>query len=126
MLKIISLAVIGCLVSIIIRQYCKEFLLLFQIGFGLVFIFMLLEGTADKINDYFEIFTAFSQSSDIITAMLRAAAVSLCVKLGCDVCKESHNILLEGIIETGGRLMIFAIAFPYILKIFEIATDYLQ
>ncbi len=125
MLKILIVAVIGCLISALIRQYCKEFLLLFQLGFMLVISFLFFDDTFDKIQDFTDIVRSYSLNNEIFNVMFKAAAVCVSAKIGCDICRESNNVLLEGIIELGGRLMIFVLSFPYILNIISIAIEYL-
>lgn len=125
MFKLFLLIIIGCLLSVIIRQYCKEFLLLFQLGFSFLIINIFLSGCIEAVATFADDVKSLTAGNELVGVFLKAGFISVLGKLGADVCKESGNLLLESIIDLTVKLMIFVISLPYILKIVDIAIEYL-
>ena len=99
--------------------------MLFQLGFSLIVVLFILDDSSDMIVRFIDVVDSISADNEMLSVLLRAGLVSVLGKLGADVCKESGNHLLESIIELAVKLMIFVMSMPYILKIINIAIEYL-
>lgn len=126
MLNILLLVIVGCIISIFLKQNCREFLLLFQLGFSILVLIYIFDQTNDGLSVFSDILSGLSTGNEIIKVLIKASAVSVGTKIGCDICRESNNLLLEDVIEIGGRLMILVLSAPYILKLINMAIAFIQ
>lgn len=125
MLNILLLVIVGCIISVFLRQNCREYLLLFQLGFSLLVLIYIFNLVNEDISVFSDILNSISGGNEIIKVLVKAMAVSVATKIGCDICRESKNLLLEDVIEISGRLMIFVLSVPYIIKIINLAIAYI-
>lgn len=123
--ELLVLVVAGCLISTVIKQYCKEFLLLFQLALVLALLLIIYNNSVDKITAFADIIRSLTGSSNMFNTLLKSAVITVLTKIACDICRDSNNLLIEGVVELGGRLAIFVLAFPYILNIISISLEFL-
>lgn len=126
MVKIIALSVIGCCIGVILKQYCKELLLPFYIAFALVMLMFIFDKYSSEISAFTDLVSSFGAGNDVIGVLIKAAVVSVAVKISGDICKESGNLLMQDIIELGGRMVIFTLSLPYIMQITKICFGLLK
>lgn len=126
MVKIIALSVVGCLISIILKQNCKELILPFNIAFAAVVLIYIFDKYASEISGFTYFMSSLGEKNDVIPALLKASLVSVAVKISGDICKESGNILMQDMIELGGRAVIFTLSLPYIMQITKICFGLLK
>lgn len=123
--ELLVLVVAGCLISAVIKQYCKEFLLLFQLALVLALLLIIYNNSVDKITAFADIIRSLTGGSNMFNTLLKSAVITVLTKIACDICRDSNNLLIEGVVELGGRLAIFVLAFPYILNIISISLEFL-
>ncbi len=97
----------------------------FQLAFSVIALVYILNTTVSGLDAFRSVVGSLGTGYDVIKVLFKASLVTIGVKLGGDVCRESGNYLMEDIIELGGRLMIFAISVPYILEIIKISIAFL-
>lgn len=126
MIKIIVVSVVGCCIGVILKQNCKELLLPFYIGFSVVMLIFIADKYSAEISAFTEITESFGVGDDIIGTLVKASVVSVAVKISGDICKESGNLLMQDIIELGGRVVIFTLSLPYMLQIIRLCLGLLK
>lgn len=126
MLKIMIFTLIACILSVIIRRNCIELYLPFQIGVAITVFIYTFNYATDEITSFFSFVDGLGADSGIIKSLIKASLITIASKLGCDICKESGNILVGDVIGLGGKLMIFVISVPYIITIINISAEFLK
>ena len=123
-LKILGLAAVGVLLTVIIKKHCRELLPLFEIA--LVAAVLIIIADADIVNrsGIEKIFYGNSGAGELFTVILKGAAVTVLTKFACDVCRESGNSLMADVVELGGRIMLVVLAMPFIEGVTEIALSF--
>lgn len=122
--KILALAAIGVMMTVILKKHCSELVPLFEIALVAVGIVIIGDAEAVKRSGIEKIFAAYSQGGELFTAILKGAAVTVLTRFACDVCKESGNSLVADIVELGGRIMLVVLAMPFIEKVTQIALSF--
>jgi len=122
--KILVLAVVGVMLTVILRKYCRELVPIFEIALVAGAFVIIADAEVVKRSGIEKIFSVYSGSSEIFTAILKGAAVTVLTRLACDVCRESGNSLVADIVELGGRIMLVVLAIPFLEKVTEIALSF--
>lgn len=125
-IKILALAVVGVLLTAILKKHCREFLPLFEIA--LIIGAFIIIGNADifKKSGIEKIFFVNSGSVELFTAIIKGAAITVLTRFACDVCRESGNSLMADVVELGGRIMLIVLAIPFVEKVTEIALSFYE
>lgn len=122
--KILVFAVIGTLLAAVLKKHCRELVPFFEAALAVAaFIIIADNGAVDK-SSIEKIFSAYSQTSEIFSAVFKGAAVTVITRITCDVCREGGNSLAADIVELGGRLMLIVLAMPFIEKVSQIALSF--
>lgn len=126
MIKIFTLAVVVSLVSVLLKKYSQEFLLLFRLISACMLLLIVFKEGNSYISRFVDLFQEFNYQHGMISGLLKASFIAVITKLTCDVCSETGNSLLEDIVELGGRIMIFIISLPYISDILTVIFSFVD
>lgn len=126
MIKIFVLAVVSSLISILLKQNAKEFVLPFQLSVGTVILIFLLKESSESLKEITDIINSYPEEKKLLFSMAKAGIIAIITKLSCDICHEGGNLFIEDIIEFGGRIMIFVISLPYIVQILKVAVSFID
>lgn len=126
MIKIFTLAIIAVIIGVIIRINSEELYLPFKLFVGSVMLAVILKEATDSFESFFNTVNLYSFEKELIIGMLKVSAISVITKLSCDICRESGNFFVEGIVEFGGRTMIFIISLPYITRLLTLALSFID
>ncbi len=123
-IKIVVLAVIGTLLTVVLKKHCRELVPFFELALVAGAFIIIADNDVVEKSSIEKIFSAYSLSGEIFAAVFKGAAVTVLSRLACDVCKESGNSLTADIVELGGRIMLIILAMPFIEKVSEIALSF--
>ncbi|MEE1321375.1 MAG: stage III sporulation AC/AD family protein [Acutalibacteraceae bacterium] len=126
MIKIFTLAVVVSLVSVLLKKYSQEFLLLFRLISACVLLLIIFKEGYGYFSGFADLFQEFNYQHGMISGLLKASFIAVITKLTCDICSETGNSLLEDIVELGGRIMIFIISLPYISDILTVIFSFVD
>lgn len=126
MVKIIVLSIIGCCISVIIKQHCKELILPFYIAFAIGVISLIFDKYSTEISVFTDIIKSMKTGNEVVSVLIKASLISVFVKISGDICKDSGNVLMQDLIEFGGRVVIFTLSLPYIVQIIKICFGLLK
>jgi len=122
--KILVLAVVGVVLTLILKKHCRELVPLFEIVLVAGAFVIIADAEVVKRSGVEKILSAYSESAEFFTAILKGAAVTVLTRFACDVCRESGNGLVADIVELGGRIMLVVLAMPFVEKVTEIALSF--
>lgn len=125
-IKIIALGIIGSLLAVILKKYCKELLPFFEIALVAAIVYILINEVAFNNSGFRKIFSLYSQSEELIMCIFKGAAIVVLSKFASGVCRDSGNALIGDAVEFGGRIMIVFLSMPYIEKVTEIALGFVK
>lgn len=123
-IKIFFAVIIAVIISTVLKSSMKELLFLFQLSFGIILLIYILSEVGGTFSEFEDIINRLGIDNDIILVLIKGAFIAVITKISCDICRDSGNLLIEDIIELGGRIMIFAISLPYIVQIINTAVSF--
>ncbi len=128
-LKACGIGVLAALCLVVIGQMSHGYATVLRIcGALLLFgIFLLvLEGSVSAIEEAFFAADDIGVASEAFETMLKALGVALTSRFCSDVCRDCGEGTLAGAVESVGRIAIFALAVPTMVKLLGTAREMLQ
>lgn len=124
LIKIISLAVIGTFIIVILKKYCNELVPFFEVAVLIAVLLVVADGQLINKNSFEKLFSVYVRDIEMFSAIFKAAAITVLTRLASDLCKENGNTLMGDIVELGGRIMLTVLALPFIEKVTEAALSF--
>lgn len=126
LIKLIFVGLALCLVNIFLKKQMGEFVLPVEIIFLSLASYVLIEYFRDTYSVLSEIMQETEYGDEILVSAIKAAGICLITKFSSDICSESGNRLIADVIEFAGRIMLTAIAVPYIESIIRTALAFIK
>lgn len=128
-LKACGIGVLAALCLVVVGQMSHGYATVLRIcGALLLFgIFLLvLEGSVSAIEEAFFAADDIGVASEAFETMLKALGVALTSRFCSDVCRDCGEGTLAGAVESVGRIAIFALSVPTMVKLLGTAREMLQ
>ena len=124
-LEILTLAVMGALVTVILKKHCRELVPFFEIAVLIGGLFIIGDLQSANGSSLEKLFSIYAEGNEAFSAIFKAASVAVLSRLAADMCKESGNGLMGDIVELGGRITLIILALPFIEKVTETAISFI-
>lgn len=124
LIKIIGLAVIAALITVILKKHCKELVPFFELAVLIAVVLLIADGQLIKSGGLEKLFSLYARENEVFSAIFKAAAITVLSRLASDLCKENGNTLMGDIVELAGRIMLTVLALPFIEKVTETALSF--
>ncbi len=124
LIKIVSLAVIATLITVILKKHCKELVPFFELAVLIAVLLLMADGKLINNSSFEKLFSLYVRDNEMFSAIFKAAAITVLTRLASDLCKENGNTLMGDIVELGGRIMLTVLALPFIEKVTETALSF--
>ncbi len=124
LVKIISLAVIGTLITVILKKHCSELVPFFEVALLIGVLLVIADGQLINKGSFEKLFSLYARDNEVFTTIFKAAAITVLTRLASDLCKENGNTLMGDIVELGGRIMLTLLALPFIEKVTQAALSF--
>ncbi len=125
-IKIVCLGICVSILSVILSEYQKSFVLPVQIVFASIIIAMIYGEAKDSVDSILSLFNFEDVTNKILICLLKGALICVSTKLAEDFCKESGNTFVASIIELAGRIMLLVIALPFCESIIKTALSFVK
>ena len=122
--KIIFLGICVCIISLFLKQYKGEYVVILNIVFVISAILLIFDSAYDFIINIIDSLNISSSESKMLNCLLKSATVCILSKLASDIAKESGNTVVSDMIDLGGRIMILIISLPFIESIIKTAAAF--
>ncbi len=117
--KIIFIAVICILLSIIVSKVNEEYKLYFTLLFGIIAVFLIFSEVKDHVASMVNIFNNYNIKIDNFSILIKI----VCIAYICDfvslICKDLDYESIGKKIEMSGKLIILVYSFDVILKFID-------
>lgn len=122
--KIALCALCVCVLSSMLRQYSKSFVIFIEIAFvGIVF--SLIIGDAIRsFSSLIDLYSYDTAQSKVIKCLIKGAVICVLTKISCDVCHESGNVMVGDIVELSGRVILIIISLPFLESVVKTAISF--
>ena len=117
---IFALAATGAI--IVIRRTNSEIAVLASATAG-VLIFGYIIKASLPLFEFIRELTSESGVSSYFSVMLKALGISMCCRIGAEICRDSGESTLASKIELAGKVSIVLISIPIVKQLLEIAKD---
>ena len=126
MTKIILLGLCVCILNIVLRQNQSTFIILINISYAVIVVFLLFDSVADTVDKLKDLLSITATSGKLFSCLYKGAFICILTKVSADVCKESGNAVVSDIVDLAGRIMLIIIAFPFVESIIKVATAFVS
>ena len=124
--KILIMAVVSCLLTVIVGQYKPEYSLLIRLVSVLLVCSVALGQVYDVILDTLSLTDRYGLNKEYIYILLKAVIIAIVGKVVCDICVDSGNKAIATCVELVCQLAIILLAKPLIFALSGIASELIQ
>lgn len=125
LVKIISLALVGAFLGVILKKYGKELVVFFEIAIMAAAVLIISRELKAQSGIFGELFSLY-EGRELFLCILKGSAITVLSRLASEVCRESGNSLMGEIVEIGGRVMLVILALPFVAEAAEIALAFIK
>ena len=119
-LKIVSIGLITCLATLIIRPIRNDFAILIGIAGGMMIIFLIVNYFTGILSYLKEIIGYTGLNANLYTLLLKIIGIGYLIEFTAGICNETGNSSLGDKVLLGGKLVIMVMAMPIITNILTI------
>ena len=125
MFKIVALCLAGTLLLVLLKPARPEYAMLL-LALLLVVFAALLESVGSVVSGTSALMTLVGENGEIVRVMLKALGLSLVAQTASDLCKDSGEQTLAGIVELAAKIGILIMALPLAAQLAEMCLGWLQ
>ncbi len=119
-LKIVSIGLITCLATLIIRPLRSDFAIFIGIAGGMIIIFLIINYFTGILTTFKDIIGYTGLNSNLYTLLLKIIGIGYLIEFTAGICNETGNNSLGDKVLLGGKLVIMVMAMPIITNILTI------
>lgn len=125
MLKILGIGFITLIITIILKEYRKDFAIYSVLIGGAIIIFYSL-GTINSIIGFIEDISKNSNYNNMfINLLLKVTGIAILTEYAVSICKDSGENSIANKIDLGGKIIIISLSIPVISTTLESLTKLL-
>lgn len=111
-IKIIGIGFITLVITIIFKEYKKEFAIFPVLIGGMLIIFFSLDILKNIFNFITEISNVSSVNKDFIKILLKITGLSILIEYAVSICKDSGENAIANKIDLGGKVILISMSIP--------------
>lgn len=123
-IKIIGIGFITLIITIVLKEYRKEYAILAVVVGGSIIIFLSLD-ILKNILDFIETLSRNSYYSNFINLLLKITGISILAEYAISICKDCGETAIANKIDFGGKLIVISLSIPVISTALENLTSLL-
>lgn len=113
-IKIIGIGFISLIVTIILKEYRKEYAIYAVIICGAIILLYSLDTVTSIVNFLKDISKNRSFNTDFISCLLKITGISILTEYAVSICKDSGESSIANKIDFGGKILIISMSIPII------------
>ena len=117
-IRIIGIGFISLIISIILKEYKKDFVIFAELIGGGIILFLL----ADNLKEIVDFISNLSEtgiSSSFIVVLLKITGISILTEYAVSVCSDINETAIANKIDLGGKLIIVSLSIPIITAVLK-------
>lgn len=118
-IKIIGIGFITLIITIILKEYRKEYAIYAVIICGAIILMYSLNTVTSIVNFLEQISKNRSFNTDFISCLLKITGISILTEYAVSICKDSGESSIASKIDFGGKILIISMSIPIIGKSLE-------
>lgn len=112
--KVIGIAFLTLIFTIILKQYRKDFAIYVVIVGGALILLSSLETFRNIIDFINRLSNKSNISSDFIKLLIKITSISILLEFAINVCKDSGESAIASKIDLGGKIIVISMSIPVI------------
>lgn len=126
LIKIIGVAILICIVSIVIKQVKPEFSLIIIIAGSCLLLWYILQYVGTIINVFDNIATQTNINTEFLTIILKIVGIGYLIEFAANICIDSGNSSIADKIILIGKLIILTVSMPIISNLLNVIVGLIQ
>lgn len=123
--KILALAILTCIATIIVKQVKPDFASIVAIAGGVVILLFLIDYLKEIVSVFEIIVNKTNLSPSLFTTILKIIGIGYLTEFTANLCTDSGNTSLASKIGLAGKVIILFISLPIITNLIEIIVEIL-
>ena len=112
--KVIGIGFLTLIITIILKEYKKEYAIYAVLIGGLIIIFYSMETVKSIIDFINELSNNQDYNAGFITLLLKITGISILTEYAVSICKDSGENAIANKIDFGGKIMVISLSIPVI------------
>lgn len=113
-IKIIGIGFISLIITIILKEYRKEYAIYAVIICGAIILIYSLNTVTSIVNFLEQISKNRSFNTEFISCLLKITGISILTEYAVSICKDSGESSIASKIDFGGKIIIISMSIPVI------------
>ncbi|MFR4250262.1 MAG: SpoIIIAC/SpoIIIAD family protein [Christensenellales bacterium] len=122
MIKIVSIGIIGALLTLVLRQLRPELAMLCALITGAVLVFSIIDQAALLLAKLAEISARFETDAGIFSTMLKITGVAYIAEFGVQACRDAGENAIASKVELGGKVVMLGLCVPVVVNLLELLS----
>ena len=114
LIKVIGIAFLTLIFTIILKQYKKDFAIYVVIIGGALILLSSLETFKNIIDFINRLSNKSNISSDFIKLLIKITCISILLEFAISICKDSGESAIANKIDLGGKIIVISMSIPVI------------
>lgn len=120
---IAGIALIGAILSLVLRQYRPEFALPVSVLTGVFILFAVISGVSPVISLVEGIADKFGTELVYLGVLIKALAICYITQIASDSCKDAGETAIGGKVEIAGKTAILIISVPMFEELIGVVSE---
>ncbi len=125
-LKIIAVAVGGCVITVLLNQYKPEYALFTRLAVVLFIGLTVFESFSRAASDTIALADGLKINGEYILLLLKALSVSVVCGIVSDICSDTGNKAIATCVDLAGRLCVMLLAVPLLSALTQLAREFIK
>lgn len=121
--KVLGVALLGSLVSLILKKHSSEYVIVIQLAAVIFCCFLIYPSMLDIIDIVREYGQDSGISSDYLKIIIKSFGIAVITKFASDICKDNDQNALAANVEFSGKIMMISASLPIIKSLIEVTVQ---
>ena len=119
-IKIIGIALIALIITIIIKQYRPEFAIYISLVAGVIILALVIGNLTNVINLLKDISTRSGINNKFLGILLKMTGIAILTEFAISICKNAGENAIASKVEIGSKVIIISLSVPIITNLLEV------
>ena len=119
-IKIIGIALIALIITIIIKQYRPEFAIYISLVAGVIILALVIGNLTNVINLLKDISTRSGINNKFLGILLKMTGIAILTEFAISMCKDAGENAIASKVEIGSKVIIISLSVPIITNLLEV------
>ena len=119
-IKIIGIALIALIITIIIKQYRPEFAIYISLVAGVIILALVIGNLTNVINLLKDISTRSGINNKFLGILLKMTGIAILTEFAISICKDAGENAIACKVEIGSKVIIISLSVPIISNLLEV------